>query len=548
MAKRQKNRSYRVLRSGLADRLVGNYTLIRTLPAFLRERVTVEQAEEEVKRSLERRETTFLELARRHIFDRPSSPYLKLLGMAGCEFSDLRAHVLRDGIEATLEKLAGEGVYLTSAEFKGKAEVARGKDSLRISPEDLDPPNQSRGLTTQSSGSNNRPFVFSVSLDRWRLSTLSHCLFYSAHDLFSYSHAIYDAILPSGGGVRAILHKARLGVPTERWFARKLPEEDEISGYYHRWMTYLIVALAKRYGPGAPLPEFIDVERLDPIVDWIAEKKRQGGACCLKTAASSAIRIAQTAWRMGESLEGTKFHVGGEPFTQAKHEALRRVGATAVADYAFEGGGSIGIGCANPAHLDEIHVGRHRIAVVARPQPLDTGASTIRPLLCTTLHPWYAKLLFNVENGDYASFEKRDCGCALEKLGLTQHLHHIRSYEKFTSEGMNYFYGDLYEFFEKTLPAEFGGGPGDYQLVEEEDGTGQTRITLLVHPSVPDLDEERLLSRVRAGLGEASWAKEFQVKIWQNAGTFRVRREAPHAGARGKILPLHITRPPRSER
>ncbi len=122
------------------------------------------------------------------------------------------------------------------------------------------------------------------------------------------------------------------------------------------------------------------------------------------------------------------------------------------------------------------------------------------------------------------------------------HLHQIRSFEKFTSEGMNYFYGDLFQLLEGAIPSEFGGGPGDYQLVEEEDGDGQTRLTLLVHPDVGSLDEEGLLSRLREGLGEGSRGNRFMSMVWQNAGAFRIRREVPHASPRGKVLPLHILR------
>jgi len=104
---------------------------------------------------------------------------------------------------------------------------------------------------------------------------------------------------------------------------------------------------------------------------------------------------------------------------------------------------------------------------------------------------------------------------------------------------MNYFYGDLYELFEKILPSEFGGGPGDYQLVEEEDSRGQTRLTLVVHPEVVSLDKDRLLARLREAISEGSRAKQFMTKIWQDAGTFRIKREIPFASPRGKILPLH---------
>jgi hypothetical protein len=125
-------------------------------------------------------------------------------------------------------------------------------------------------------------------------------------------------------------------------------------------------------------------------------------------------------------------------------------------------------------------------------------------------------------------------------VGFTQHLHTIRSFEKFTSEGMNYFGSDLFELLENVIPSEFGGGPGDYQLVEEEDERGQTRLTLVVHPQLGEINEATLLLRLQHALAQGSRNQRFMSKIWQDAGTFRIRREVPHASDRGKILPLHI--------
>jgi hypothetical protein len=130
----------------------------------------------------------------------------------------------------------------------------------------------------------------------------------------------------------------------------------------------------------------------------------------------------------------------------------------------------------------------------------------------------------------------------MEAAGFALHVQRIRSYEKFTSEGMNYFYGDLFELMEKTFPSEFGGAVGDYQLVEEEDHNGQTRLSLRVHPDIPNLDEARLLRRLHDELGKDHWAKQFQMRVWRDAGTLRIRRETPHSSLRGKILPLHIDR------
>jgi hypothetical protein len=298
----------------------------------------------------------------------------------------------------------------------------------------------------------------------------------------------------------------------------------------------VIVALGNLYGRGFPRPEFLDTKA---IVHWISEQRGRGKTCCVTTATSNAARIARLALDMGVSLEGVKFLATGEPLTEAKREFIARAGASVTCRYAFTELGVAAFGCGNPLYTDEVHVHQNFATIVAHPNPLGDG-SPIHPLLFTTVHPVADRLLLNVANGDYGTLEKRDCGCALEKAGLTLHLHHIRSYEKFTSEGMNYFYGDLHEFFQNTLPAEFGGGPGDYALVEAEDENGRTRLTLRVHPQVGAIDEQKILHRLRDELARGSWANEFQTRIWEGAGTLRIRREAPFAGSRGKILPLQI--------
>jgi hypothetical protein len=510
------------------------------LPRFFRERISVHNAEEHIRRMLDRRNETFLTLARARIYEEPTSPYLPLLKRAGCEFADLQTQVRRYGLEETLEQLAREGVYLTSDEFKGKKMVVRGGQSFRVSPRDFTRLDPSSGYSIQSSGTRNEPVRSFIALDWLAVRTPVVGMFFAAHDLFSYAHAVYDGILPASGGVNSLLTYAKLGVIADRWFARTIPVNAWLEGRYHSLMTHLIVLAGKRFGPGFPRPDFTDLADIHQIVRWVLQKNRQGKACCITTPASNAARIGRVAWEMGASLHGTKFIVTGEPFTEAKRQIIERVGAKGTSRYAYGGGLNIGFGCADPRDIDEIHVNQHLLALLCHPEPLTREGPAVHPLLCTTLHPLAPRLLLNVENGDYARLERRDCGCALERSGLTLHLHHIRSFEKFASEGMNYFHTDLFELLEKTLPAEFGGGPGDYQLVEEEDSAAQTRLTLRVHPTVADLDEARLLARLQEALAESSRQQRFMAKVWQAAGTLRVRREAPYASPRGKILPLHI--------
>jgi hypothetical protein len=536
------HRRYHDLKAELSERLKQNYRLAKALPGFLCATVTPAAAEEGVRRMLQDREARFLDLARSRIFASPSNPYCRLLRAAGCEFSDLELCVRRVGLEATLTELARQGVYLTVEEFKGKTEVRRGHETFRVSAEDFAPPEAPPGFITRSSGTNNAPVSSIISLERIAVQTLEVAIFFSAHGLLDKAHGLYDPILPAGSGMRNLLINAKLGIDTERWFARKVPRKNKTGSWYHYLTTQGIVALANLYGPGFPRPEFVDVTDMGRIVRWIAEKQRQGIGCGIKTAASNAARIAETARTMGVSLSGATFVCGGEPFTDAKRDAIVRSGAAATPRYGFVNGGSVGNGCGDPAHTDEIHVNRHTFAILTAPEGHPARGNSIRPLLFTTLLPSDPWLLLNVENGDYGVLEERDCGCALQRVGLTLHLHHIRSYEKFTSEGMNYFFGDLFDIFEKRLPAEFGGGPGDYQLVEEEDDDGRTRLTLRVRPEIAGLDEEKIIARLREHLSGGSWEKEFQVKVWHAAGTFRIRREAPHASERGKILPLRTAR------
>jgi hypothetical protein len=519
----------------------GRFALYAEVREFLRERITVQQAKDEVRISLDQRAERFLMLARTHIYERPGSPYLKLLKIAGCELSDLEALVRRHGIEPALERLAAEGVYLTSDEFKGKKEIVRGARSFRVTPEDFERRYAPGGFAIESSGTRNRPLRLVIYLDWLRIRTFATGVFFAAHDLFSYSHAIYDAILP-GGAVNHILINAKLGKATDRWFARRVPEITPLHALAHHLTTYLIVLAGKRHGPGFPIPRFIEVEEIERIVRWIEKEKRKKKACYVTTIASSAARIARAAWEMGIPLDGTKFNVSGEPFTEAKEEAIRKVGASVTSRYSYDGSPNAGLGCATPRYRDEVHVNQNVLALVRHPAPLDIAGSPIHPLLCTTLHAEAPRMLFNVANGDYATLEERNCGCELERAGLTLHLHHIRSFEKLTSEGMNYFYGELFELLEKLFPAEFGGGPGDYQLVEEEDKNGQTRLTLVVHPEVGPIQDDALLARLREGLAVGPWANKFRSEIWRDAGTFRVQRRVPYTSPRGKILPLHFPR------
>ena len=130
--------------------------------------------------------------------------------------------------------------------------------------------------------------------------------------------------------------------------------------------------------------------------------------------------------------------------------------------------GRIGIPCADPTPSTTSTLCADKVAAIQR-EPDSGSAMGIGALSFTTLLPASSKIMINVESGDYAEMEERPCGCPFGEVGMRTHLSGIRSYEKLTTEGNALpRRSDLYALVDEVLPARFGGGPTDYQLVEEE--------------------------------------------------------------------------------
>jgi hypothetical protein len=181
-----------------------------------------------------------------------------------------------------------------------------------------------------------------------------------------------------------------------------------------------------------------------------------------------------------------------------------------------------------------------------------TGGSTGRPtieggpmvdsLLLTSLSPVSPKVALNVELGDYARVEERDCGCLLGALGLRTHLSQVRSFEKLTGEGVTFARSNVEHVLEDLLPTRFGGTALDYQIAEEETDAGATRLVPRVHPSVGLIDEDALRACFLDEVGKDDLVNTYQASVWRNAGTLLIRREQPLTTRAGKVLPLHLLR------
>jgi hypothetical protein len=275
---------------------------------------------------------------------------------------------------------------------------------------------------------------------------------------------------------------------------------------------------------------------------WLAACLKQGKCICLTTYASSAVRICVAAKEHGIPLEGVSFITLGEPFTEAKQQAVEAVGARALVRYAFTEAGIIGYGCADPRLSDDLHFSSNRYGLIQRQRAVGASGLSVNAFLFTSLLASAPKILLNVESGDYGMIERRSCGCQLGAWGLTTHLEQIRSFEKLSGEGMTFVQTDLVRVLEETLPAHFGGTSADYQVLEEEGQHGILKLLLVVSPRVGPVDEDRVRHTFLEELGRDGGVGRRKAEVWRRAETVQVRRQWPVATKAGKILPFHFIR------
>jgi hypothetical protein len=98
----------------------------------------------------------------------------------------------------------------------------------------------------------------------------------------------------------------------------------------------------------------------------------------------------------------------------------------------------------------------------------------------------------------------------------------------------------MVHILQEVLPVRFGGSPLDYQLLEQEDERGFTRLSLLVSPKVEIENESEVIEAVLEALRRGSVAADLARSIWSQAGTLHLKRMEPIWTARGKLMPLHL--------
>lgn len=503
-----------------------------TLPAF-RQHVTSAGFEELVRERLASREHNFLWSIEHLIFANPDSPYRPLLDLAGYDLPKLRALVLTQGLDAALDHLRKDGVYVRVRELKGmEATVRRGR-MYRFQQKDFANP-QTRGvLVTQSSGSRSGGTRTDISMANLLDGTRRRRWLKEGYGLSGRDVVVWA---PYPVGLMTTARYTQMGRPPLRWFC---------SAGRWDWKTTGLIKLA-RLATGLPIPQpepFIK-EQVLVVARHIGHANTSRGILVNSTV-SHALRLVLEAEEAGIKLGDVAFWVSGEPLTPLKRRQFEERGVNVYSLFMTAECGEIACQCPVGQESDDLHVLTDVLALRQYQRAVDQDGVTVPAYLVTSLLPHAPIVMVNVEVGDYGGLVERRCGCFLDRVGYHLHAHTIRSFEKLTAEGETYFGPWLITLIEDILPREFGGDMRHYQLVEAEDEQGFTKLYVLASPQLGEIDQEALRTTVLRELGHIGSfpSPERHIQdVWGEAKTIQVLRREPLATVTGKVLHLHRER------
>ncbi len=518
------------------------------LRKYLKERINPQEAIEKARKTLKERvahrEENFLSLVDRGIFGYSRSPYMTLLKAKEIAFTDIKKWVENEGIENTLMKLQSEGIYYTVDEFKGKTEVNRNGLRFRLDENAFDNPFLSTAYEVRSGATRSAGTRIRIDFDYLKERSLYDAFILNLHGALTSPIANWFPVFPGAPGINSSLRFARIGNPPKRWFSQVEKKNIKVN-WEKRWGVNYIFFMSRLSGVPLKKPEFVSLNNAFEIAKWASAMMEYYPSCIVYTFASSAVRVCMAAQENDLNIKGTRFLVTGEPLTFQKKREIEASGASAIPIYGISEAGVIAAGCTQKyPESDHCHILKDTIAITSCKTNVPHTDSEVDSFLFTSLLYESPKFLLNVGMGDYGVVKTAPCPCAFGDLGFDTHVSQIMSYEKLTGEGVTFVDTDFMKIIEKDLPKQFGGQSTDYQLIEEEDIRGLTRLKLLVSPRLSDINEkvlaERFIKLLRSGkLSPESWS-ESGSDMWIQARTIRVKRQYPIPTRSGKILPFHI--------
>ena len=512
--------------------------LVGKLASTLKKTIEPDQARAIIRQRLEQREDDFIEIAKKCIYAQPQSPYLRLLKHAGCEYGDFESLIHKEGLEGALHNLFRQGVYLTSKEFRGDCETVRGNTRIVVTPKKLQNPFAKRHIPIRSSGSRSHGTQIVRSLDFIHDTTIYLVLYLEARQNSARSELATWSV-PGAVILSSFIKFILAGSPPSHWFSQLDAKAHELSIRY-RLSTHVLEWGGTLAGIPIPHPEYVSLDDPSPIIQWMTDCLQREQTPHLFTYTSAAVRLAQCALKADIDLQGVQITMSGEPTTPARLESIKRSGVNALPAMGCVEVGHIGYGCLTPEAPDDMHLLKDLHAVIQPGESNDSPDLRTHALLFSTLRLSSPLILLNVSLGDEAKLKRRPCGCFQGELGMNTHIQYVRSFEKLTSGGMAFLDTEIIHVIEDELPKMFGGGPTDYQLLEDERDDGKPQLRLIIHPRVGSLDLDKVKEIFLQKIASGSGAEKLTSLVWQNAEMVTVERGTPKTTSTGKIQHMHI--------
>jgi hypothetical protein len=339
-------------------------------------------------------------------------------------------------------------------------------------------------------------------------------------------------VFPSAAGFGAVVKISAGGTVPERWFTQVAPGIGGIAAH-KQIVNRLLPALSTVTRAGLPSPEHVPTDAPEPVVRWLREAVARTGRALIVGYASSITAAARYAVDHGIDLTGVVAYPASEPVTAGKLAAMRAAGMRPFPGYAFVPEGVVATSC-DHCDEEEYHLWDHEIAVTSRRRARGDG-SEVDAFLWSSLSLEAPRVLLNVENDDYGIVRHGvPCDCGYGRLGLRTRVADIRGISKVVAAGISLDGETFDRLVEIELPARLGGGPGDYQFVEEEGPSG-TLVSLLVHPRLDGIDERAALGVVREVLARTENGV-LADGVWSPGRGLRIVRSAPTSTKAGKTL------------
>lgn len=501
--------------------------------------MSTSEAEVALRTRLANREEAFLETLRTRVFGNPRSPYRTMFDLAGLALVDVERQLRKEGVEATLGVLRRAEIFVSFEEFKGERPIVRRGREIPTPAGAFDNPSGRGHIAMSTGGTTGRPRRTLLDLEKLE-GGLPHHVFLTHLEGGRDIPRIRWWDLPPSPGMGLALRAAVAREQPAHWLSAVWPGAGVPARFL--WASRAAMLAARLGGARVAWPRHVPMDRADEIARLAGALLAEHGRVHIRGSVSRMVRVAVAAREQGIDLTGATMMGGAEPPTPAKVAEIRASGAQFTSAYHFAEVGMAGSRCLTSDDPNDQHLMRDHLALIEAPRAVP-GFDVEVPAFCfTTLLPTASKLLINVESDDYGTVEERACGCPWGALGFTTHVRDIRSFRKLTGEGVTLIGTDIERILGEVLPRVHGGSAVDYQLVEEEGEYGQTHVTLVVDPSVRLEDDQGPAATFLAEIEAMGTRAGLAHALWQQAGTLRVRRATPHWTARGKMLPLHLSR------